>query len=176
MSEAGKEDHQVLIDGYRRREALHSLGADRIWVSARERSVDEALMLCLARAPDCAWEEVEEVALIEELNRRHSLPAIAQRLGWDLCWVSRRLNLIKALPEDLLEQVRAGRISCWAAIRILVLLARANPEHARRLIVTADLILYRNGRFEAVAGKQAPLPARGKRRAASRDSMRSFMR
>jgi ParB family chromosome partitioning protein len=49
-------------------------------------------------------------------------------------WVSRRLSLIKALPEDLLEQVRAGRTSLWAASRILVPLERANPEHARTLI------------------------------------------
>jgi hypothetical protein len=44
------------------------------------------------------------------------------------------LSLIKALPEDLLEQVRAGRISLWSASRILVPLARANPEHARTLL------------------------------------------
>jgi ParB family chromosome partitioning protein len=48
--------------------------------------------------------------------------------------VSRRLSLIKALPEDLLDQVRAGRISLWAASRILGPLARANPEHARTLL------------------------------------------
>jgi hypothetical protein len=44
------------------------------------------------------------------------------------------LSLIQALPEDLLDQVRAGRISLWAASRILVPLARANAEHARTLM------------------------------------------
>jgi hypothetical protein len=44
------------------------------------------------------------------------------------------LSLIKALPEDLLDQVRAGQISLWAASRILVPLARANAEHARTLM------------------------------------------
>jgi ParB family chromosome partitioning protein len=48
--------------------------------------------------------------------------------------VSRRLSLIKSLPEDLLEQVRQGRISLWAASRILVPLARANSAHARTLL------------------------------------------
>ncbi|MGB5614602.1 MAG: ParB N-terminal domain-containing protein [Sedimenticolaceae bacterium] len=131
VPEAGKEGRWVLIDGYRRREALQSIGQDLIWVDAWERSVDEALLACLARGPDRPWEAIEEAALIEELARRHPLQAIAQQLGRDVSWVSRRLSLIKALPEDLLEQVRAGRISLWAASRILVPLARANAKHAR---------------------------------------------
>jgi ParB family chromosome partitioning protein len=134
VPEAGKEGHWVLIDGYRRREALQSLGQDLIWVDAWERSVDEALLACLARGPDRPWEAIEEAALIEELARRHPLQAIAAQLGRDVSWVSRRLSLIQALPEDLLAQVRAGRISLWAASRILVPLARANAEHARTLL------------------------------------------
>jgi ParB/RepB/Spo0J family partition protein len=134
VPEADKQGHWVLIDGYRRREALQSLGEDRIWVAAWERSVDEALMACLARAPDRAWEAIEEAALIEELARRHPLQAIAAQLGRDVSWVSRRLSLIKALPEDLLAQVRQGKLSLWAASRILVPLARANAEHARTLM------------------------------------------
>jgi ParB family transcriptional regulator, chromosome partitioning protein len=134
VPEAGKEGHWVLIDGYRRREALQSLGQDLIWVDAWERSVDEALLACLARTPDRPWEAIEEAALIEELARRHPLQAIAAQLGRDVSWVSRRLSLIKSLPEDLLEQVRQGRISLWAASRILVPLARANSAHARTLL------------------------------------------
>jgi ParB family chromosome partitioning protein len=134
VPEADREGYWVLIDGYRRREALQSLGADRIWIDGWERSVDEALMACLARAPDRAWEAIEEAALIEELARRHPLQAIAQQLGRDVSWVSRRLSLIKALPEDLLAQVRQGKLSLWAASRILVPLARANAEHARTLL------------------------------------------
>jgi ParB-like chromosome segregation protein Spo0J len=134
VAEAGKEGHWVLIDGYRRREVLQRLGEDRIWVDAWERSVDEALLACLARGPERPWEAIEEAALIEELARRHTLQAIAAQLGRDVSWVSRRLSLIKALPEDLLAQVRAGRLSLWAASRILVPLARANPEHARTLV------------------------------------------
>ncbi len=124
----------VLIDGYRRLEALQQLGADRIWVDVWGRSVDEALLASLARGPERAWEAIEEAALIEELARRHSLQAIAQQLGRDVSWVSRRLSLLKALPEDLLEQVRQGRVSVWAATRILAPLARANSAHARALL------------------------------------------
>ena len=130
--------HWVLIDGYRRHEALQRLGEDRIWVDAWERSVDEALMACLARGPDRAWEAIEEAALIAELSSRHSLQGIARQLGRDVSWVSRRLSLIKALPEDLLDQVRKGRISLWAATRILAPLARANAEHARILLAQLE--------------------------------------
>ena len=134
VPEPQNEGRWVLIDGYRRREALQQLGADRIWVDVWERSVDEALLASLARGPERTWEAIEEAALIEELARRHSLQAIAQQLGRDVSWVSRRLSLLKALPEDLLEQVRHGRVSVWAAIRILASLARANSAHARALL------------------------------------------
>ncbi len=134
VPEADKEGHWVLIDGYRRREALQRLGQDRIWVDVWERSVDEALLASLARGPDRTWEAIEEAALIAELAGRHSLQRIAAQLGRDVSWVSRRLSLIKALPEDLLEQVRQGKLSLWAATRILVPLARANSEHARKLL------------------------------------------
>jgi ParB family transcriptional regulator, chromosome partitioning protein len=124
----------VLIDGYRRRAALQHLKQDRIWVDVWPGSVDAALLATLARGPERAWEAIEEAALIAELASRHSLQAIARALGRDVSWVSRRLGLIKSLPEDLLDAVRAGRFSLWAATRILAPLARANPAHARTLL------------------------------------------
>ncbi len=126
--------HWVLIDGYRRLEALQHLGEDLIWVDVWDQPVDEALLLCLARGPERAWEAIEEAALLQELARRYSLREIARRIGRDVSWVSRRLTLFKALPEDLLEAVRRGKLSVWAASRILAPLARANPEHARTLL------------------------------------------
>ncbi len=124
----------VLIDGYRRLEALREIGQDLIWVDAWDRSVDEALLLCLARGPERGWEAIEEAALLHELSSRYSLRELAQRIGRDVSWVSRRLNLFKALPEELLEAVRTGKLSVWAATRILAPLARANSAHARTLL------------------------------------------
>jgi len=138
VPEADGDRHWVLIDGYRRREALQRLGEDQIWVDVWARSVDEALLASLARGPDRAWEAIEEAALIAELSSRHSLQAIARELGRDVSWVSRRLNLIKALPEDLLDAVRTGRIPLWAATRILTPLARANAAHARTLLAQLE--------------------------------------
>lgn len=126
--------HWVLIDGYRRLEALQQVGEDLIWVDVWDHPVDEALLLCLARGPERAWEAIEEAALLQELATRYSLREIAGRIGRDVSWVSRRLSLFKALPEDLLEAVRQGKLSVWAATRCLAPLARANPDHARTLL------------------------------------------
>ena len=133
-----QEVRWILIDGYRRWEALRQLGRDHIWVDVWTRSVDEALLLCLGRGPERAWQAIEEAALIEELSRRHSLRAIATAMARDISWVSRRLNLFQALPEDLLTAVRQGKISLWAASRILAPLARANTDHARTLLAQLE--------------------------------------
>ncbi len=124
----------VVIDGYRRLEALREIGEDLVWVDVWERPVDEALLLCLARGPERGWEAIEEAALLHELSGRYSLRELAQRIGRDVSWVSRRLSLFKALPEELLEAVRTGKLSVWAATRILAPLARANAAHARTLL------------------------------------------
>jgi ParB family chromosome partitioning protein len=51
----------------------------------------------------------------------------------DLSWVSRRLSLMEALPEEILDGLCEGKISSWTACRVLAPLARANPEHAQLL-------------------------------------------
>ncbi len=130
-----KDDrHWVLIDGYRRLEALCQVGEDLIWVDVWDHSVDEALLLCLARGPERAWEAIEEAALLQELAARHSLREIARQIGRDISWVSRRLSLFKDLPEDLLESICQGKVSLWSATRVLAPLARANSDHARTLL------------------------------------------
>ena len=134
VAEGGDPPGWVLIDGYRRVEALGAIGADRVWVDVWEHSVDEALVLCLARGTERGWEAIEEAALLHELAQRYSLRELALRVGRDLSWVSRRLSLFQALPEELLSAVRSGKLSVWAATRILAPLARANSAHARTLL------------------------------------------
>ena len=128
----------VLIDGYRRLAALRQIGEDQIWVDAWEGSVDEAVLLCLAKGAERGWEAIEQAALLHDLSERYSLRELAQRLGRDVSWVSRRLNLFKALPETVLEAVREGRLSVWAATRIMAPLARANTDHAETLLAVLN--------------------------------------
>ena len=54
-------------------------------------------------------------------------------VGRKQSWVSGRLALYSALSEDLLELIRKGSISTWAATRVIVPIARAIPEHAKAL-------------------------------------------
>jgi ParB family chromosome partitioning protein len=135
---SGEPQRWVLIDGYRRVQALRAVGEELVWVDVWACSVDEALLLCLARGPERGWEVIEQAALLQDLCTRHSLRDIASRLGRDVSWVSRRLSLLNALPEELLEAVWAGRLSMWAASRILAPLARANTAHARALLTQLE--------------------------------------
>ena len=84
------------------------------------------------RSGERRWEMFEQALLIRELRGTHNLSEekIARLLGRDKSWVSRRLSLFSTLPDEVLEMVRRGNISLWAASRVLTPLARANPEHA----------------------------------------------
>ena len=138
VAQAGEPPRWVLIDGYRRVQALRAVGEDLVWVDVWACSVDEALLLCLARGPERGWEAIEEGALIQDLCTHYSLRDIALHIGRDVSWVSRRLSLFSALPEELLEAVRAGRLSAWAASRIMAPLARANAAHAHALLTQLE--------------------------------------
>ena len=125
----------VLVDGYRRVEALRRCGKDLVLAEVWSCTEREALLALLMREQDRRWEALEEASLIRELHERHELSqeSIARLLGKDKSWVCRRLSLLSALPEQVLESVRNGHLSPWAAGRVLAPLARANPEHATAL-------------------------------------------
>jgi ParB/RepB/Spo0J family partition protein len=130
-------DHQwVLIDGYWRLEALRRCGQDTVRVDVWPGDIPTALVATLAQAQQRPWQSIEEAHLIHELHTAfgYSQHDIARQIGRDVSWVNRRLALIAALPEHLLEAVRQDQLSTWAATRILVPLARANTEHAGRLL------------------------------------------
>lgn len=126
----------ILLDGYQRIAALKRCGKDtvlaQIW---RHFNESEALIMVLAKNQGRRWELVEQACLIRELQDRHKLSQekIASMLGRNKSWVSRRLGLVSALPEEILKRVLSGHISTWAATRVLVPLARANQEHANSL-------------------------------------------
>lgn len=125
----------VLVDGYRRVEALRRCGKDMVLAEVWSCGEREALLALLMREQDRRWEALEEASVIRELHERHELSqeSIARLLGKDKSWVCRRLSLLSALPEQVLESVRNGHLSPWAAGRVLAPLARANPEHATAL-------------------------------------------
>lgn len=128
----------VLVDGYLRVEAMRRCGKDTVLAEVWVCGEMEALVAVLIREQERRWEALEEASLIRELHNRHELSqeSIARLLGKDKSWVCRRLSLLSALPDEVLEAVRSGDLSPWAASRILAPLARANPEHAKALTRT----------------------------------------
>jgi len=125
----------VLIDGYLRVKALKRCLRDTVMAEIWEGKEEEALVEILARAHSRRWDLLEEAALLKELHDQYHLSQgrIASMVGRKQSWVSGRLALYSALSEDLLESIRKGAISTWAATRVIAPIARAIPEHAKTL-------------------------------------------
>jgi hypothetical protein len=111
----------VLIDGYRR-VAAPSLSGGRMGV--------------LARTQGRCFAAIEEAPLLRELTQGLGVSQreAARRCARDGSWVNRRLQLLASLPEAALAAVREGRLSSWAAARMIASLARANSGHPDRLL------------------------------------------
>jgi len=142
----------VLIDGYLRVKAVQRCRRDTVVAEIWECKEEEALVEVLARAHTRKWDLLEEAALLWELHHQSHLSQsrIASLLGRKQGWVSGRLALYNALPEDALELIRKGAISTWVATRVIAPIARAMPEHGKVLcenlsqtdLSTRDLALW----------------------------------
>jgi ParB family transcriptional regulator, chromosome partitioning protein len=145
-------DSFVLIDGYLRVKAVRRCRRDTVVAEIWECKEEEALVAVLARAHTRKWDLIEEAALLRELYHQYHLPQsrIASLLGRKQGWVSGRLALYDALSEDILELIRKGCISTWAATRVIAPIARAIPEQGKVLsesltkedLSTRDLALF----------------------------------
>jgi len=129
------ENSFILIDGYQRVKALKRCLRDTVMAEIWECKEEEALLQLLARSNSRKWDLLEEAALLRELHNQHHLSQsrIASMVGRKQSWVSGRLALYSTLSEGLLESIRKGSISTWAATRVIVPIARAIPEHAQVL-------------------------------------------
>ena len=135
VPEAGS-NRLILVDGYRRILALRRLRRDTACVESWTCDLAQALLRVLARANARPFAALEEALLLRELVHGQGLSEreVARRSGRDVSWVSRRLELVCAMPDVLLAAVRKGALSTWAATRVLAPLARANTEHAAQLL------------------------------------------
>jgi ParB family transcriptional regulator, chromosome partitioning protein len=130
------EEHLILIDGYRRVAALRRLGRDTVTIECWECDLPTAVIGVLTRRQDRAFAFIEQAFLLREVltDQRLSQHELARRCGHDVSWVNRRLQLLQGLPDTVLAAVCAGQLSGWAVSRVLAPLARANIEHAERLL------------------------------------------
>src|SRR5215467_3212104 len=135
-SDAKDGERLVIIDGYRRVAALRRLGRDRVIVERWPCGLAEAVLGVLARAQNRSFAAIEEALLLRELTQGLGVSQreIGRRCGRDDSWVNRRLQLLSALPESGLAAVSAGRLSTWAATRVIAPLARASSAHAEQLL------------------------------------------
>jgi ParB/RepB/Spo0J family partition protein len=118
----------VLVDGYKRVRALHRLHRDTVEAVLWALSELDALLLArMMRAGD-GDTALEQGWLLRELHERFGLTAsdLARRFDKSPSWVSRRLALVRELPEAVQELVRSGALVAHAAMKHLVPLARAN--------------------------------------------------
>jgi ParB-like chromosome segregation protein Spo0J len=111
-------------------DALKISGHDCIKVQVVEENEADSLFILLARNNDRQWEAIEQASIIQELHNRltYSFAEIGKRLGRDKSWVKRRFDLYDSLPDEVHRAVMTGKLSSWAASRILVPLARANEQ------------------------------------------------
>jgi len=129
-------DRFVVVDGFKRIRALRQLRRDT--ARAMRWDVDEAEALLLDRLMRTASGEsvLEQGWLLRELNLRFdlSLDDLARRFDRSVSWISRRLALVRELPEEIQEHVRRGEVVAHAAMKYLVPLARANKEACAQLV------------------------------------------
>jgi ParB/RepB/Spo0J family partition protein len=125
----------ILVDGYKRVRALERLQRDTVAAVAWSLSELDALLLeRLMRSAD-GDSALEQGWVLRELHERFGLSAgeLARRFDKSTSWVSRRLALVRELPESVQELVRKGELAAHAAMKHLVPLARANPDECAQL-------------------------------------------
>jgi len=132
---AGEANHFLVIDGYKRIRALQRLGQDTVRATVWDMDETEALVLDRSLRSAEGETALEQGWLLAELNRSFglSLDDLARRFDRSVSWVSRRLALVRELPESIQQQVRRGEIGAHAAMKYLVPMARANQYDCERL-------------------------------------------
>jgi ParB/RepB/Spo0J family partition protein len=131
----GEAGRFVLVDGYKRVRALQRLRRDTVAAISWALEEPEALLLERLMHTSEGTSALEQGWLLRELHERFGLSAIelARRFDKSPSWVSRRLALVRELPEAVQELVRKGELAAHAAMKHLVPLARANPEGCTEL-------------------------------------------
>ena len=126
----------VVVDGHKRLRCLKRLHRDSVAGVVWEMSEPDALIFRQMVHSEGGASALEQGWLLRALHEGHEvrLPDLARRFDRSVSWISRRLALVRELPEAIQERVREGRIVPHAAMKYLVPLARANEEDCLRLV------------------------------------------
>ncbi len=132
----------VLIAGERRLRASGLAGMDEVPVWVRE-DVGSREQLELALVENLQREDLDPIETAESYRRlvdefSMTQEAVARRVGKDRATVANAIRLLK-LPEFVLQDVRAGRISAGHAKALLALPDEPRLKMALQEILTHDL-------------------------------------
>ena len=132
---ADEPNRFLVIDGYKRIRALRRLRRDTVRATVWDMDETEALILDRSLRTAEGETALEQGWLLSELHRSFGLSFedLARRFDRSVSWVSRRLALVKELPESVQQHVREGKIGAQAAMKYLVPMARANRYACERL-------------------------------------------
>ena len=125
----------VVIDGYKRIRALRKLGRDTVNATVWDMSETEALILDRSLRTAEGETALEQAWLLSEMHSSlgMNLDDLALRFDRSKSWVSRRLALVRELPQSVQQHVRLGKIGAHAAMKYLVPIARTNKLSCERL-------------------------------------------
>ena len=152
----------VVVDGHKRVRCLRRLQRDTVGAVVWEMPEAEALIFRQLLRTDATDSAFEQGWLLRTLHEDHglALDALARRFDRSVSWVSRRVSLVRTLPEAVQQHVHDGRLVAHAAMKYFVPLARANAADCVRLVeavVPHRLSLRQIGRLyhAYVAGVEA---------------------
>jgi ParB family transcriptional regulator, chromosome partitioning protein len=126
----------VVVDGHKRVRCLRRLQRDTVAAVLWEMPESEALIFRQLLHTDATDSALEQGWLLRTLHEQHglALDALARRFDRSVSWVSRRLGLVRALPDSVQGHVQDGALVAHAAMKYLVPLARANAADCVRLV------------------------------------------
>lgn len=138
VASSSDDGRYVVIDGFKRVRTARKLGNDTVEAAVWDSDEADALVTVHLMQRPRERSSLEDAYLVQALVDEHGLSQVevGRRLGRTASWVSRRLALLKELPDWLQEQVQTGGVQCYAATKYLVPLARTNRDDAEGLART----------------------------------------
>ncbi len=154
----------IVIDGYKRIRALKRLRRDTVRATVWDMSETEALILDRSLRTAEGETALEQGWLLSELHRGFnlSLHELAMRFDRSASWVSRRLALVRELPESVQQKVRDGNVGAAAAMKYLVPMARAKRRDCERMAeaIARNRFSTREVEMLYAAWRKGPVPVR----------------
>jgi ParB family chromosome partitioning protein len=159
-------ERYVLIDGYRRVWALKALYRDTLEAMVLALSETAGLIFRHSQHSGHKTSALEEGWLIEELVSVSGMSQaeLSRRLERSESWISRRLSLVRQLPESVQQLVRAGRLCSHGAGKYLVPLARAKRSDCEKLASHLGADRTSSRQLQAVYTAYKSTDAEGRRR------------